>query len=221
MLAVVGRIVLAGVLVVAVIAKLRDPRASAAAMATYGFRAPRSQWGALALIVAIESALAVGVALGADEAAYAAAGLMLLLAATQVSAVLAGRAGAPCACFGARSKVGPASIARNLALAVGFAALPALTGGALSTDEWLALGLAVGPGRVHVTRLPCLRGPRAGRGCGCDHRGRDRDGEGDVQQPGSAGERPGDRRAPAGGPPRDFITLIEGGVGLQLLRVPR
>lgn len=139
----VGTIVLAGVLAVAVIAKLRDPRASASAMATYGFRSARSQWGALGLIVVMESVLAVGVALGADEAAYAAAGLMLLLAATQLSAVLAGRAGAPCACFGARSKVGPLSIARNLVLAAGFAALPSLSGGSLSTDEWLALGLAV------------------------------------------------------------------------------
>jgi hypothetical protein len=142
MLEVVGRIVLAGVLVLAVVAKLRDPRAAAAAMATYGFRAPRSRWGALALIVAIESALAAGVALGGAEAAYAAAGLMLMLAATQLSAVLAGRAGAPCACFGARSTVGAGSIVRNLALAVGFSALPSLPGGALSTDEWLALGLA-------------------------------------------------------------------------------
>lgn len=138
-----GRIVLAGVLAVAVLAKLRDPRGSAAAMATYGFRSSRSQWAALALVVAVESALAVGVALGADAAAYLAAALMLLFAATQVSALLAGKAGAPCACFGARSRVGPTSVVRNLLLAAGFAALPSLPGGSLSTDEWLAVGLGI------------------------------------------------------------------------------
>lgn len=130
-------------LAVAVLAKLRDPRASAAAMATYGFRSARSQWAALALVVAVESALAAAVALGADGAAYLAAALMLLFAATQASALLAGKAGEPCACFGARSRVGPASIGRNLLLAAGFAALPLLPGGSLSTDEWLALGLGI------------------------------------------------------------------------------
>jgi Methylamine utilisation protein MauE len=140
---VIVRIALAGVLAVAVVAKVRDPRAAAAAMATYGFRTPPSRWGALALIVAIESGLAAGVALGADDASYAAAGLMLLLAATQLSAVLAGRSGAPCACFGAGSTVGPLSIARNLVLAVAFTALPSLPGGSLSPDAWPALGLAV------------------------------------------------------------------------------
>lgn len=139
----VGRIVLAGVLAVAVVAKLRDPRASAAAMATYGFRSLRSQWAALALVLVVESALALAVALGADAAAYLAAALMLLFAATQVSALMAGKAGAPCACFGARSRVGPRSIVGNLLLAAGFAALPSLPGGSLSTDQWLAVGLGI------------------------------------------------------------------------------
>jgi hypothetical protein len=144
MVEVVGRIVLAGVLAAAVVAKLREPRASATAMSTYGFRSSSAQWRALALVVAVESALAVGVALGADEAAYLAAALMLLFAATQVSPLLAGRAGAPCACFGARSRVGPVSIARNLTLAAAFAALPSLPGGSLSSEQWPVPGLVVG-----------------------------------------------------------------------------
>ena len=54
-----------------------------------------------------------------------------------------GRAGAPCACFGARSTVGWPAVARNVVLAAAFAALPSLPERELSTDEWLGLGLVV------------------------------------------------------------------------------
>jgi hypothetical protein len=59
------------------------------------------------------------------------------------AAILRGRAGAPCACFGARSTIGWGAVGRNAALAAGFTALPLLPEGDLSTDEWLALGLGV------------------------------------------------------------------------------
>jgi hypothetical protein len=143
MLEVIGRSLLTVVLIAAVVSKLVDPRRSAAAMATYGFESVRSQWGALVIVVAAESVLAVGVAIGSDTAAYAAAALMLLFAATLGSALMRGRAGAPCACFGAGSTVSGASIARNLVLAAGFAVLPSLPGGPLSTDQWLGLGLGL------------------------------------------------------------------------------
>ena len=134
---------LTAVLVASVAMKLAQPRRSAGALATFGFETLRSQWVALAVLVAVESALAVGVAVGSDSAAYAAALLMLVFAATLGSALMRGRAGAPCACFGAGSKVGPSAIARNLLLAAAFAALPSIPGGEMSTDEWLALGLGV------------------------------------------------------------------------------
>jgi len=143
MLEVIGRGVLTAVLVAAVVSKLVDPRRSAAAMATYGFETVRSQWGALVVVVAAESVLAVGIAIGSDAAAYAAAAMMLIFAATLGSALMRGRAGAPCACFGAGSTVSGASIARNLVLAAGFAVLPALPGGELSTYQWLGLGLGL------------------------------------------------------------------------------
>lgn len=143
MLEVVGRIVLAGVLAVSVAMKLRDPRSAAAAMATYSFRNPTAQWSALGLVLAAESVLAAGVAAGVDAAAYAAAALMVLFAATLGSALLSGKAGAPCACFGASSTVSPLAILRNLLLAAAFAALPSLPDGSASTDAWLGLGLGV------------------------------------------------------------------------------
>ena len=83
-------------------------------MATFGFTTTRSQWAALAITIAVEAALAIGIALGSDTAAYAGAALMLLFAATLGSALMRGRAGAPCACFGSGSTVGPPAIARNL-----------------------------------------------------------------------------------------------------------
>jgi hypothetical protein len=120
--------VLAGVLGGAAVAKLASPRSSEAALSTFGFgEGPirRVAWGAL---IAIELGLAAGVALGLDAAAYGAAALMGMFAALIVSALMQGRAGAPCACLGSRSRVSGWAVVRNLALAAVFAALPSLAG---------------------------------------------------------------------------------------------
>jgi hypothetical protein len=142
-LEVVARLVLGGVLAGASIAKLASPASSRAAFATFGIDGPRAQAVAWTLLIGAELGLAAGVIAGSATAAYLAAALMATFAATMVGAILRGRAGAPCACFGARSTVGWASVARNALLAAAFAALPALPEGDLSTDEWLGLGLAV------------------------------------------------------------------------------
>jgi hypothetical protein len=93
-------------------------------------------------LIAIELGLGVAVALGSDPAAYLAAGLMLLFAALTAGALLRGKAGAPCACFGPRSTVSWLGVIRNLALAAGFALIPSVDSISLSTDAWL--GIAVG-----------------------------------------------------------------------------
>ena len=129
------------ILVAAAIAKLASPATSRAALSTFGFTGPRAQalaWGAL---IATELGLGVAVAAGSDAAAWLAAGLMAMFAATMVSAIMRGRAGAPCACFGARSTVGWTAVARNGVLAAAFAALPLLPDESLTTDQWLGLGL--------------------------------------------------------------------------------
>ena len=137
-----ARLILAGVLVAAVAGKLARPRQATASMATHGFRTLLSRRLAFAFVVVAESALAVGVAVGSDEAAYAAAALMTMFALTLGGEMLRGKAGEPCGCFGADSKVGWPAIGRNLALAAAFAAVPSLPE-SLSTDGWLTLGLAV------------------------------------------------------------------------------
>lgn len=143
MIELVFRLLLAGVLGGAALAKIASPASSQASLATFGFgegALRRLAWGVL---VATELGLAIGVGAGSDGAAYAAAALMAMFALLLISALMQGRAGAPCACFGARSRVTRLAVLRNLALAAGFALLPSLPQTDLSSDQWLGLGLAV------------------------------------------------------------------------------
>jgi hypothetical protein len=143
MVEVAGRLVLAAVLVAASIAKLASPGSSSAALGTFGIHGHRARWAAWGALIATELALAAGVAVGLDLAAYLAAGLMAAFGAAMLAALQRGRAGAPCACFGARSTVGWPAVARNFVLSFAFLALPLLPEGELTTDEWLALGLGI------------------------------------------------------------------------------
>ena len=85
--------------------------------------------------------MAVALLAGADWAPYAGAGLLTLFAFAAAVALAAGRGGAPCACFGARSRLRPRVVVRNLVLAAAFASVPWLPGGSPTSTEWLTLGL--------------------------------------------------------------------------------
>jgi methylamine utilization protein MauE len=141
MLHAVAGLLLAALLALAAVLKLAAPRTSIAALATFGVRARLAQRALWALVVAAELGLGVAVGLGSDAAAYAAAALMAAFAAAQGVALALGRRGAPCACFGARSTVGPTAIARDVVLAAAFAALPSVPHHAMSTEAWLGVGL--------------------------------------------------------------------------------
>lgn len=110
-------------------------------MATFGFGDPPLRWAAWGSLICAELALGAGVAAGSATAAYLAAALMAMFGLLLIGALMRGRAGAPCACFGSRSRVSRLAVVRNFVLAVGYAALPALPQDSLSTDEWLGLGL--------------------------------------------------------------------------------
>jgi hypothetical protein len=140
---VVARLALGGVLAAASVAKLASPQSSRSALSSFGVTGPSAQWVAWAILIAAELGLAAGVFAGVEAAELGAAALMALFAATMLAAIIRGRAGAPCACFGARSTIGWRGVGRNLLLAAAFAALPLLPERSLSTDEWLGLGLAV------------------------------------------------------------------------------
>jgi uncharacterized membrane protein YphA (DoxX/SURF4 family) len=143
MVEIVLRVVLAVVLASAALAKLAAPRQSIGAMASFGFADGPLRPVAWAALIAVELALAIAVAVGSDAAAYAAAALMVMFAALTVAALLRGRAGAPCACFGPRSKVSWLGVLRNLVLAAAFAVVPSADSISLGTDGWLGIGLGV------------------------------------------------------------------------------
>ena len=143
MLEVAGRLILGGVLAGASLAKLASPGSSRAALATFGVDDSRAQWIVWVGLIAAELILAAGVFGGSEAAMLGAASLCALFAATMAGALMRGRAGAPCACFGARSTVSGIAVVRNLGLALAFAALPFLPEEELSTDEWLGLGLGL------------------------------------------------------------------------------
>lgn len=135
---------LALILAAAAVTRLARPAATQPALAVFGVPSGPIRWVAWGSAAAVELVLAAGVARGSAPAAGAAAALMLGYAGALLAAIGRGRAGAPCGCFGARSRVSRAAVARNVALAAGFAAvgfLPESSG--LSADAWLAAGLAV------------------------------------------------------------------------------
>jgi hypothetical protein len=156
MLATIADVVLGLVLLGSAAAKLTAPARTQAALATYGLRDPRARALAWGGAVGVEALLGIGVALGLDAAAWAAALLMLAFAALLARALRAGRAGQPCGCLGARSRVTPAALARTLALAAAFALLPLVPHSDPSADAWLAIGLGVALAAVAVLAVLLL-----------------------------------------------------------------
>jgi len=142
-LAVALSLALALVLLVSAGMKLATGPAGRAALATYGIRGEPLSSVAWAALGAIEAGLAVCLATGAEGAAWATAALFTVFCAAQGVVLLQGRGGAPCACFGAKGRVGRASLGRAALLAVAAAVLPLLDRRPLTTEEWLGLGLAV------------------------------------------------------------------------------
>ncbi|MDQ2676534.1 MAG: hypothetical protein M3Y34_06965 [Actinomycetota bacterium] len=135
------RLLLAGVLAGAAMAKLASPSAGREALAGFGFESPVARTLGFWSLVAIELGLAAGLVAGSTEAAILGAGLMAMFALVMAGAIARGRAGQPCGCFGARSRIGWTGVARNLALAIGFILVAALPSRDLTTDQWLGLGL--------------------------------------------------------------------------------
>lgn len=134
--------VLAAVLLLAAAGKARAGGSARDALRSYGIEHARLRTAAWIATIVTEVGLAVAVLLDVD-AALAAAALLAGFALAQVVAIVRGRAGAPCGCFGGRGRIGWWGVARTTALAAAFAALPFLPDTKLSTDAWLALGLGV------------------------------------------------------------------------------
>jgi hypothetical protein len=118
---------------------------AALALGTYGVRGQTAQRIALWLLIVVELGLAVGLAAALRWAQWAAAGLFLAFALATTVALLAGRAGRPCACFGAGSRLAWSSPARALLLAIvaGIDASGVLPRAPVGYDRWLTLGLSL------------------------------------------------------------------------------
>ena len=130
------------VLVVAAGLKAAGGPSAQAAFATYGLKSPRAMKAAWAGVIAAELTLGVLVATGSTAAARAAALFLSAATAAQVAALAAGRAGAPCACFGAKGRLSTRSAGRTAGLAAALALAPLLPRTTPTTEEWLTIGLA-------------------------------------------------------------------------------
>lgn len=147
------RFLLAAVLAGAAAAKLAAGADGRSALRSYGINNRSIQAGIWALLILAETGLAVAVASKVPLAAEAAAALFALFALALVIALARGRAGAPCGCLGARSRISWAGAARTLVLAGALAALPWLPDIRPSTQTWLVAGLAVALGGIALLAI--------------------------------------------------------------------
>jgi methylamine utilization protein MauE len=137
-------------------AKLLGGPQARAALRSYGITRDQTQATAWAALVTVETALALGVALDVPAASELAAALLALFTLALVWAISRGRAGKPCGCFGARSRIGWGAVARTGVLAAGFAALTFVPETKPSTDTWLAAGLVFALAALAVVAVALL-----------------------------------------------------------------
>ena len=154
-MAVIVRVALALVLGGAGLLKLSAPVSAAAGLAA--FRVPeRVRLPAVLFVATFELAIATGLLIGSNVAAYAGAALMAVFAVLIAGALARGRRGEPCACFGSRSRVGPAALARNVVLAAALIAVPGLPSGRLDATGWLVVALVVAFACIAVLAVAVL-----------------------------------------------------------------
>ncbi|HKD33307.1 MAG TPA: MauE/DoxX family redox-associated membrane protein [Gaiellaceae bacterium] len=137
------RFCLAAVLIGAALTKLLAGARARDALRSYGIGSSRARTALWAATIAVEAVLGAVLAVGVPGAAEAAAALLGLFAVALVVAIAWGGAGAPCGCFGGRSRIGWPAVARTAALAAALAMLPVFPDTRLSTDSWLGIGLGV------------------------------------------------------------------------------
>jgi hypothetical protein len=136
----VVRVLLAVVLAAAVLAKLANGESGRAALRTWGLQTARSQRVGWIALVVVEAVLAAGLAVGVPGAAEVAAVVLAGFAGAVGLALVRGRGGAPCGCFGSRSRVSRLALARAVVPAAAAASVPALSGVRLSVQTWLVVG---------------------------------------------------------------------------------
>jgi len=136
---------LVAILLAAAALKALQRDRAAPALATYGIHRPSVQRAILLLLIIAELGLAGAVTAGARWAPAAVAALFLGFAVVTSAALLAGRAGQPCACFGGASRLHWWSPIRciGVALLATALALRWMPSAPSSYDAWLTAGLSV------------------------------------------------------------------------------
>src|ERR1700760_520424 len=131
---------------------------AAAGLATFGVTRAAGQRVALGLLIACELLLGVALAAGLGWGAGAAGGGVVVLAAAASVALLAGRGGQPCACFGSSSRLGWSSPVRAgaLALVAGVCAAGWLPSAPTGYDRWLTLALSLSLGALAALAVALL-----------------------------------------------------------------
>jgi hypothetical protein len=140
MVSVVVCLVLGLLLVAAAGLKAAGGASARAALGTYGVYRPRVAFAVWVALIGVETALGVAAALGVTQPA---AIFLSGAAGVQLIALVNGRKGAPCACLGARGKLGSGSVGRTVVFAAALALAPLLPRSTPSTEQWLAIGLGV------------------------------------------------------------------------------
>jgi hypothetical protein len=141
-------------------ATLKAARAgrSGAALATYGISRAPVQRALVWTLISLELGLAGALLTGVPGAATALAALFFAFALLTAAALLAGRRGSPCACFGSASRLGSSSPLRALVLAgtAGVLALGWLPQAPSGYGRWLTLGLSLGIAAITGLALAVL-----------------------------------------------------------------
>jgi hypothetical protein len=125
--------------------KARSFGATSDALATYAVPAGRARRLAAGCLIGVELAAASALIVGAAWAADAIAGLFAAFAAASSVALVAGRGGRPCACFGGSARLSWSTPALALAPAAAAVLLGAgmLPAAGSSYESWLTVGLSV------------------------------------------------------------------------------
>jgi hypothetical protein len=135
------RWLLAAVLAAAAVSKLVGAEQSRVALRSWGLQSADARRAAWLGLVVVEAALAATLAADAPGAPAAAAATFSIFAVGLAVQLARGRGGAPCGCFGSRSRISTGSLARTIALAAACASIPGLSSVRPTTQAWLVTGL--------------------------------------------------------------------------------
>jgi hypothetical protein len=133
------------ILTVAAGAKATQGRSTADGLATYGINSPQVQIAVLWALIVVELGLAAALAAGVPNTPWAIAILFAGFAVLSERALLAGRGGLPCACFGSAARLRGHTPVQAAALAgiAAVVALGVLPDAPAGYARWLTVGLGL------------------------------------------------------------------------------